>query len=340
MNRYAFWNNKGGTGKTSLAFQVICDYARKNSGQLVLVIDVCPQANLSELLLGGLEGGGSRNLLSRQGETPRATVGGYFQSRLPAPYSVNTIDTQGFLTNPREYNHNIPQNIVLLSGDPILELQSNAIATLANNQIPGTDTWFSIIRWLNDFIDFMQVKPDIVFIDLNPSFSTYTQIALTASQFVLLPVMADDSSRRALQNAFSLIHGLHLPSPIYAEHAYATRLSNAGHSPPIVHTIIKNRLTQYMGPASAYATVLQTIDRDIGGLLSSNPEIFEFNQSDNAFVNIRDFQTTGVVAQARGTPFYAMRSGYLQIGSQRVRVNEDQRQMCEDAIKLVTERII
>ncbi len=28
--KYAFWNNKGGTGKTSLAFQTISEYAIAN----------------------------------------------------------------------------------------------------------------------------------------------------------------------------------------------------------------------------------------------------------------------------------------------------------------------
>ncbi|ECX9437967.1 ParA family protein, partial [Salmonella enterica] len=27
MKKYAIWNNKGGTGKTSLSFQAICRYA-------------------------------------------------------------------------------------------------------------------------------------------------------------------------------------------------------------------------------------------------------------------------------------------------------------------------
>ena len=45
--RYAFWNNKGGTGKTSLAFQAICRYAEHHEKQKFLAIDVCPQANLS-----------------------------------------------------------------------------------------------------------------------------------------------------------------------------------------------------------------------------------------------------------------------------------------------------
>jgi len=51
---YAFWNNKGGTGKTSLAFQAITRYAEKHPERRVLAVDLCPQANLSELMLGGL----------------------------------------------------------------------------------------------------------------------------------------------------------------------------------------------------------------------------------------------------------------------------------------------
>ena len=50
--RYAFWNNKGGTGKTSLAFQAICRYAEIFGDRRILAIDICPQANLSELLPG------------------------------------------------------------------------------------------------------------------------------------------------------------------------------------------------------------------------------------------------------------------------------------------------
>lgn len=78
MQNYVFWNNKGGTGKTSLAFQAICRYANKNPDKRILAIDMCPQANLSELFLGGLDNNGSRNLLERQGLVPRCSVGGYF----------------------------------------------------------------------------------------------------------------------------------------------------------------------------------------------------------------------------------------------------------------------
>ena len=339
MERITFWNNKGGTGKTSLAFQTICQYAHENPSEKILVIDVCPQANLSELLLGGLHQGGSNILLQRQGATPRATIGGYFQLRLPSPYTPPSFTAQDFLTQPYKYNKNIPENIDLLCGDPMLELQANAISTLANNQIPGTNTWIAIIDWIDDFLKKIEDEYDIAYFDLNPSFSIYTQIALAATSKLLLPVMADDSSRRAIQNAFSLIYGLKLPSEIYTKYAFAQKLKDEGRQLPKVHMILKNRLTQYMGPASAFATVLSAIEADISDLLKVHPHLFTFSSIDDGIINIRDFGTTGVVSAARGCPFYILPSGRLYVLGQRVQIKEDYRIDCEHNIRERTSKI-
>lgn len=339
MLNYVFWNNKGGTGKTSLAFQAICRYAYQNPTKKILAIDVCPQANLSELFLGGLDNNGSRNLLERQGLTPRCSIGGYFQLRLPAPFAVPSFSIQDFFTKPSDYNLNIPNNIDLLAGDPLLELQANAINTLANTQIPGTDTWIEIIDWLKDALDQVKNKYDTVFIDTNPSFSIYTQIAVSTADRLILPVMADDSSRRAIQNAFSLVYGLKLPSDIYSKYAFATKLKSAGRFLPKVHIVAKNRITQYMGSASAYAAVLRSIEQDVVNLINSNPEMFTFNKIEDGIVDIRDFQTTGVVSYARGCPFYLQPSGRLNLGSHRVQIKEDYKQNCIDAIDALTNKL-
>lgn len=332
MLTYAFWNNKGGTGKTSLIFQTICRYANLNEDSRILAIDACPQANLSELFLGGLTNSGSDNLLKRQGLVQRCTIGGYFQLRLPAPYANPDFTARDFLTRPIDYNSDIPPNVDLLCGDPLLELQANAINTLANTQIPGTNTWIEVVGWLGDLLDQIKDEYDVAFIDGNPSFSIYTQIALSTADRLVLPVMADDSSRRAILNAFSLIYGLKLPSDIYIEHAFATRLRAADRDLPRVHLIAKNRLTQYMGPASAYSAVLRSIEDDIRDLRTSYPEIFTFERIPDGIVDIRDFQSTGVVAFAKGCPFYLMPTGRLDIGGHRVRVNPDYKQHCVDAI--------
>ncbi|HHN8458926.1 TPA: ParA family protein [Morganella morganii] len=339
MKKYAFWNNKGGTGKTSLSFQCICRYAELNPEEEILVIDVCPQANLSELLLGGLVGKGSDHLLSRQAQTVRATLGGYFQSRLPTPYQKPTINGTDFLTKPHDFNESIPRNINLICGDQLLELQSNAINTLSTQQIPGTNTWVSIIDWINDLLASMNGRFTTLFVDCNPSFSIYTQIALAAVDKLILPVMADDSSRRAIQNAFSLIYGLKLPSEIYATYAFANKLRDAGRDLPKVHLIVKNRITQYMGPASAYAAVFRSIDSDIVQLLNTHGEIFTFQSVSNGMVDIKDFQTTGVVAFAKGCPFSILPSGRISVMGQRIRVNNPYRESCLSAIDILVGKL-
>lgn len=339
MKIYGFWNNKGGTGKTSLSFQTATAYAHAHPEEKILMIDVCPQANLSELLLGGLVNGGSTRLLEIQGGRVRATIGGYFQVRLPSPYSPPVFDARDFITRPSEFNETVPTNIELLAGDPLLELQANAISTLANNQIPGTNTWIAVIDWLRDFLHGVEGDYNMIFVDANPSFSIYTQIALSTVELLVLPVMADDSSRRAIQNAFSLIYGLKLPSDVYLAYAFATKLRDAGRSLPTVHSIVKNRLTQYMGPSSAYASVLRSIDRDVQQLIATNPEIFDFANVDDGMVDIRDFQTTGVVAFARGCPFYALRSGRLEVEGQRIQVNESYRVDCVTAVEGLAARL-
>lgn len=339
LERVIFWNNKGGTGKTTLAFQILCEYAWQNKKKKILVIDVCPQANISELLLGGLNQGGSDVLLMRQGENPRATIGGYFQMRLPSPYSVPSFNPKDYLTKPHRYNSYISDNIDLLCGDAMLELQSNAISTLANNQIPGTNTWIAIINWLNDFIQPIEKEYDIVFLDANPSFSMYTQIAIATSSKVVLPVMADDSSRRAIQNAFSLIYGLKLPSEIYSKYAFAEKLREVDMKLPKVYLVLKNRLTQYMGAASAYATVLEAIDRDVVSLLETHPSIFSFSFLTEGIMNVRDFQTVGVVSVARGCPFQLLKAGRLELMGKRVAVKEDYRQNCIASVEKIVSKM-
>lgn len=49
------WTNKGGVGKTTLSFHLSTAYAYLNPDKRVLVVDMCPQANLSNTLLTSLK---------------------------------------------------------------------------------------------------------------------------------------------------------------------------------------------------------------------------------------------------------------------------------------------
>lgn len=284
-------------------------------------------------MLGGLLGNGGQKLTQIWDENGnRKSIGGYFQKRLSTPYNIPTdIDFNEYITHPANYNNNIPQNIDMIAGDRIIELQSNSISALSITQIPGLDTYVKVVSWLKDLLNTQQ-QYDTIFIDTNPSFAIYTQIALTATERLLIPVMADDSSKRALNNVLSLIYGLELPSTIYNDYAYNNKMTSAGLPLPKIHLIIKNRITQYMGPASAYASVLASIDTSIGAILSDQPNIFTFDNIEDGVANIRDFQTTGVVAFAEASPFSILTVGRHDIYGNDTQVRQDYLSNCTDAI--------
>ena len=85
MAIYAIWNNKGGVGKSYLTFQVASEYAQQNPNKRVLVIDLCPQANSSSMLLGGMING-ENALTALHGTVPRTSIAGYIDDRIVSPY--------------------------------------------------------------------------------------------------------------------------------------------------------------------------------------------------------------------------------------------------------------
>jgi cellulose biosynthesis protein BcsQ len=73
MAVYALWNNKGGVGKSYLTFQISCEYARTHPTEKNLVIDLCPQANASGMLMGGIIRG-EEQLDFFSSQNPRLTM--------------------------------------------------------------------------------------------------------------------------------------------------------------------------------------------------------------------------------------------------------------------------
>ncbi len=132
--RYAIWNNKGGVGKSFLTFILASEYAAQYPDETVFVVDMCPQANVSEIILGG-NGEGTKVLANLLAKVDRKTIGGYFDSRIAQPHVITGNET-GFGVRPSDYNHKIPANLFLVVGDPSLEVQAEAINQIANQSLP------------------------------------------------------------------------------------------------------------------------------------------------------------------------------------------------------------
>jgi cellulose biosynthesis protein BcsQ len=137
MQSYAIWNNKGGTGKSTITFHVASRFAELHPERNVLVIDMCPQANSSMLLLGGGVAGEAKLLSLCSAATPKSVVG-YLSDAI---LNRNTPNLSSYSVQLSTLNNNISPNLYLLSGDGNLELMAPAINDEASRTpSPGLQT--------------------------------------------------------------------------------------------------------------------------------------------------------------------------------------------------------
>lgn len=343
MTKYALWNNKGGVGKSFLTFSLACEYALENRDEDVLVLDLCPQANLTEMLLGGKDTAAS-TLDALYREKPRRSVGGYFESRLTSPF-VSLSDISDFVYKPSDVNNNVPNNLHLISGDNLLELLSEAMRQASQMALP-TDAWQKVMHWISDLIrtfsDFSDASDVTAFIDCNPSFSIYTQIGLSAADYVIVPFTADDSSRRGIENVLALLYGVSSSDlQGYAKLSFSKKAAEEGVEIPRLHTFVSNRATMYKGkPSSAFQAKTAPIRALIESSVSTNKRYFSSHKRmDDLFAEMPDYHSVAVVASSEGCPLSLLKSGHHQIDGDIVQVNQNAINKYTKAVKKLLERL-
>ena len=326
MRSYAFWNNKGGVGKSFLCFVAASEYAKLYPDTDVYVIDLCPQANVSETLLGGYEKGSKalRKLLSLK---PRSTVAGYLEARLNSPFQM-IHNVEPYICTPKEFNSDIPENLKLVCGDNLLEIISEAIRQTSQLPIP-VDAWKQVTGWIKDLTFSLSKasgsRETLFVIDCNPSFAIYTQLALIAATGIVIPFTADDSSRRAIENVVALVYGIADPllAP-YARISFSKKATEEGVELPKLHTFVSNRVTLYEGKASkAFQAVNKTIQKTMDSIHASHRGVFSNPKSlpSTNFVQIPDYHSACVVSAHTGTPLHRMKPGPKNIVGERVQLN-------------------
>ena len=343
MANFALWNNKGGVGKSFLTFALACEYAISNPDEEVLVLDLCPQANVTEMFLGGQQSA-AQALDELYSEVPRRSVGGYFESRLTSPF-IAPPNISAFIMRPHKINPNIPENVALLAGDNLLELLSEAIRQASQMSLPN-DAWQKVMRWLHDFSRIFSDQSDAsdiaVFIDCNPSFSIYTQIALAASEFLIIPFTADDSSRRGIENVFALLYGISSSElQGYAKLSFSRRAAEDGIDLPRIHTFVSNRVTMYKGkPSSAFEAKSVPIRTVVKNAITSNKRHFVSHKNpDVLFAEMPDYHSVAVVSSSEGCPLSLLKSGHHQIDGDVVQVNQNTIDKYSKAIQKLLARI-
>lgn len=337
---YVMWNNKGGVGKSTITFHVASVYAEKHPDRDVVVIDMCPQANVSMMLMGGGRQAEEKLQKLITKDTPQ-TIVGYITDSITRS---DTSDLSKYITKLSDYNNNLPENIHLLSGDgnleliaPLLSERADAAPLSAKDQ-PWVEV-HSIIKSLTH--EKISDKPCTYFIDTNPSFSVYTQIAILSGEHLLVPINADDSSIFAITGLFNLIWGTAKTHPVYGNYTFSSKVNTFGMERPKIALLLGNRFTQQKGAAHAFKALSNEATKKMYDEYKDNPGRFigsksvVNNQADfeNEFsMELRDFNSAGVVAANQGIPLSKMDKHTYYVYGEKIQVSKEQRELCKKVI--------
>lgn len=325
-------------GKSFLCFIAACEYAHLHPDVDVVVLDLCPQANTSEMLLGGQVQGGKnlRNFLTP--DASRLSIGGYLEQRLNSPFN-KIPDAARYAVNVKNYNDKVSSNIYLACGDNLVEVLGEAIRQTAQLSVPR-DSWKKVTGWVRDLQDDIRESRDrdcVFFIDCNPSFAVYTQLAIAAADYIVVPFTADESSRRGIENIIALLYGQgddYIAS--FARLSFYKRAKEEGLALPKLHTFISNRVTLFDGePSKAHQAASKAIVSTIQALSTKHRSIFAYPKIAVAdrFVDFPDFHAVSVVIALTGTPIHALKAGPKNINGERVQVNPGPLKVYKEALE-------
>lgn len=162
--RYVVFNQKGGVGKSTITSNLAAISAQQ--GLRTLVVDLDPQGNSTQYLLGGPQ------------EDPDVSAAEFFEQTLR--FSARDKTASDYIVEtPWENLHLMP------SHQQLEELQ------------PKLESRYKIYK-LRDALEALADEYDRVYIDTPPALNFYTRSALIAANRCLIPFDCDTFSRQAL----------------------------------------------------------------------------------------------------------------------------------------------
>ncbi len=332
MKSFCIWNNKGGVGKSFLAYILATSYADTHPDETVIVVDMCPQAKISEMLLGGNYAGAENlNSLYNKG----LSVAHYIKSRYNSTRRSWTGDEAKYVVAVSKHNDNLPKNLYLVAGDSDLDMCSGLISYLSI--APEKDAWKLSRLLLNDLLDAYKSenkdKKIAVFLDCNPSFASYTELAILASDFLIIPCIAEDSSIRALGNVFTLLYGTKTAEPY---NTFSKTAQSCNLTLPKIHSLVLNKSKSHDKKTS------KLVKSFTARLAAKKDELYQ--QYPNAFLeavskiyNIKDANSTlATVLSHKGSLLKDIHAGEHTVYDNKVQLTKEQLlPLLQDITKLV-----
>lgn len=188
LKSIAFFNNKGGVGKTTLACNVV-SFLNQYKNKRVLLVDADPQCNATQAILSD----DTCEDIYFNKESSYSTLYSYLQ---PLEYGEPAISLTGqpLLGTLNRFGTD------LVPGHPrmsIVEDQlSNAWHDLQGRKIGG----YRITNWCYQLLDHVKDQYDYVVFDVGPSLGALNRAVILASDYIITPFGCDIFSLLGIKN--------------------------------------------------------------------------------------------------------------------------------------------
>lgn len=181
----AFFNHKGGVGKTTMLFNAAIEMGRM--GHKVLMVDLDAQANLTAI---ALQDEVLDSLYPGDGVVSSLTVAGAFAPLVSGAGDISTPSAQTVRNG----------NVWLLPGDIQLSTFEAILPSAWTEALAGNERGFRVTSAPYRMIleGAAEVDADYVFVDLGPNVGALNRAVLLGSDYLILPMASDLFSLRAL----------------------------------------------------------------------------------------------------------------------------------------------
>jgi cellulose biosynthesis protein BcsQ len=327
MKTLAFFNNKGGVGKTSLVYHLSWMFAEM--GVDVVAIDLDPQSNLTSSFL-------DDDQLIELWDTGRSsrTIRGLIQPLLDRLGDIGTTD-------PIE----IDRRIGLIPGDLGLSLFEDRLAeTWGRCFDDNTANASDAFRVTTAFYRIMEHaarhrNADLVLIDVGPNLGAINRAALVSADHVVIPLAADLFSLQGLRNLGPTLRSWRAGWEDRKMHR-SRRLPNldltipSGEMDPVGYVVMQPSVRENY-PVAAYRRWIERIPKVY------YKEVLEHLEADGvptpdpmALATLKNYRSLAPMAQEAHKPMFALKPADGAIGGHAAAV-----QACYRAFRDLAERI-
>lgn len=299
---YVVSNLRGGVGKSSIAFNLAFEISRKHT---LLVGDVCPQCNFTEILLGDYK--------------PKTNIYSALQPAILGP---------AFGEVPDDLSYRVPQycdsfkggrGAFLIPGNPeLFAFPSTLYQQL--NMAHSQNNKGAVKKLLHAMRDIVKseaenVSATRILIDTSPFYAGGTHLAWCAADALIVPVRVDEHSIESLDLMFHQLSDPKRDFRIWNERAGGLPTPKIA---AIVMTMVGSKSKVRSMPDEASRMYIERAFR----LAMDNRHLFACEDPSDAFVLTDDFHSAGRVSGAKRLPISELNiKSFHSVDGRRLQVN-------------------